>query len=468
MADEIAQVVQLEFEGLKFAIKGGVQVASFIARALKALWDWSGDKLLNKKGTHSHRNILKLSKPGLPEVLMVDNRFKDEFAEYCKKQGLRWCNLPDNCYEDGKTPFEVPAQDAPLAAALYKQFLESKISASEKLEKQFDKLIDEARERNMSIISPEERAKNNVYIENLQQAKEERMNLTKDMRASADKGTISFTEYLAMGRGTEFERDPDKAVAEAEHGVPMVRPFEAADCLTPIRDVAYMPESKMRFYLPETGATITREFAVDERNIVYSTYSFKNNSGEEFTFSDRDMTKADWMENVLPKLLDKAQIPENAKVFQFDNIECLNAYMKHFNNIRPKSEINLSEDGKLNFSSPEVERECRSAVENLLKGMASGNINEDIVEFKIPQDKLIVEGGKLTFELDGTKYVFGKTIPGKSENGEISFSVIRDAAVEQIIGDKVSGITSAENVLHDINAARSSGAKNIVSNMMRK
>lgn len=37
MADEIAQVCELEMQGIKMVVKGGVEVGAFILRALKAM-----------------------------------------------------------------------------------------------------------------------------------------------------------------------------------------------------------------------------------------------------------------------------------------------------------------------------------------------------------------------------------------------------------------------------------------------
>ena len=51
--------------------------------------------------------------------------------------------------------------------------------------------------------------------------------------------------------------------------------------MQPIRDKNYIPKSKYMFYVPDTGAIITRDFEIDaDIGVAYSNYAVKTQDGE--------------------------------------------------------------------------------------------------------------------------------------------------------------------------------------------
>ena len=75
MADEIAQVCQMEIEGTTMVIKGSVKVISWLAQAIKALLQNAAERKTEHGGEkHDMRDIWKLSKDGPPQVIQVDEK----------------------------------------------------------------------------------------------------------------------------------------------------------------------------------------------------------------------------------------------------------------------------------------------------------------------------------------------------------------------------------------------------------
>ncbi len=436
MADDVSQVIALEIEGIKFAIKGTLKVASYFLQALKALFDFSKEKYADHKekkleapGEHDLKDIYKLSN-GNPQVVQVDNRFLNEVLESATKNGLRFTMPIDFDATDNQTPICIPAQDFPMFAAILENKMHKQEEVSNKKIKTLDSEVRELKEKIFHERNPKKKETMEIQLENMEQARDEMQRTVDSMKSCMENGLgMSFMEYLTTAKGTEFEKDPEKAMYEYSHGVDIAPSFKAKDCMQPIRCTELMPESKVRFYVPEIGVTVTRNFEV-ENNIVYSNYSFKTDSGEMYEFSDKDMTKEKWNEEVLPDLFGKSGILESTPCRTFDSKERLEKYAKYFNKLTPPSEKKVQVDprtGDLVFSSAEVKAAIEKAVIDKTRGLASADITKsfDTVSFTVPQENIYMDKGKLSFDFQDKTYRLDGDLPQiNSMDGEnITFTV---------------------------------------------
>ena len=204
-----------------------------------------------------------------------------------------------------------------MFSAIVQASLHKDISESQKILDSYNEEISELKEKLLHVDAGE-RNFIRTRIENLEQARDELMNILEEKKSMAENGGImSFQDYLATAAGTEFEKDPEKAMAEFAKGVEMGPKVTAKECMQPIRSKAAMPDSEVRFYSPEMGVTVTRKFEV-ENDVVYSIYSFKTEKGELYEFSDKGMTKAEWNTQTLPQMLDKAGISYELIPYEVD------------------------------------------------------------------------------------------------------------------------------------------------------
>ena len=460
-SDEIAQVCELEVQGVTMAVKGGVQAASWLLQAIKAMLTSAHDKSLNSGGNKSMLDIWELSKNEAPAVIDIPEKYYEEILSIAQSQGLRFHACIDMDPSDSKLPIALPPQDVAMFSAIVKPFLEKDISAAERVINSYNEDISELKERQLNA-TPEERAKLDIQREQLERAKEQLEALVSEEKEDlAGANVMSFTDYLAKGVGTEFEKDPDKAVSEYEKGVELSKSFAASECMQPIREARLVPESKLRFYVPEIGATITREFSVDAAtNLVSSKYTIKTDEGELFEFSDKDVTTKSWNERILPKMLDKAGITKDTQCKTFDTKEKYLAYIKYFNNVTPKSEENVegrTEEEKKGFRLADAFKEIKTAVAEGRKARASA---EESVTISIPQEELIQKDGRLIYKDPiGAEYEFKDIQPGKVENGKIEFTISGDSKVAVTEGLHLR-ILSAGEARTEINASLESGAEN--------
>lgn len=461
--DEISQAAQIELEGVQIFIKGSMQVISWLSQALLSLCHVVKDKIDHRGGERSFQQIIKLSQPDMPQTIQIDDKFKEEFLQYAKEQGLQYCKAVDFDLTDGRTPIMVPANQMPAYATILDAFQKRKISEEEAALKKVKNEIDELKEK---LLTADEREAPllETTLENKVQAKDELAVIHEEsVKTYEEKNyAVPLDRYLATAKGTEFEKDPDKAIAEYNEGVPMVRSQTAKECMQPIRSPFLLPTSKTQYYVPESGVTIERTYH-EEDGMVYSNYSLKTESGEIHEFSDKGVTKEKWNMDILPKMFDVAGIVEGIKCKVFETVEQVKAYFKHFNKTVPLSEAKQSV-----FTNAEVMTEAEFAIEDALKGMASAKVNENRIEFVVPQEKIFSQDGKLIYAPDGIEgslYKFGKIEPGEIKDGMISFSAWK---TEQVI---VSGKNSpeksisAETVKNLVMDIRNKAAENIRNTM---
>lgn len=448
--DEIMQAAQIEIEGVKFFFKGSMQVISWLIQAIKAMFNMAKEKIDHRAGERSLKDIFKLSDPELPQTLNVEEKYQKEFFELVKEKGLHYTKAVDFDLTDGKIPIMVPGKEMSAFATLLDAFMKRKISEEEAALKKVKNDIDELKEKLISADKKEVPLLE-IKLENMTQAKNELMVLhDESLRTYEDKSyAIPIEGYLASAKGTEFERDPDKAIAEYNQGVPMVRSQTAKECMQPIRSPFLIPTSKTQYYLPESGVTIERTYH-EEDGVAYSDYSLKTDQGEVHKFSDKGVTKEKWNSEILPKIFDIAGIVEGIKCKIFETVEQVKAYLKHFGKTTP-----ISETKEAVFTNAEVITEAELAIEDALRGMASAKVNENKIEFSVPQEKIFSQDGKLIYApdgLDGSLYMFGKIEPGEVKDGLISFSTAKNETVvvkEKNTPEKNISAEAVKNIIAD-------------------
>lgn len=457
MADEIAQVCQLEVEGIKMVLKGSVKVIAWLAQAIKAMLQGASEQMLERRGQKQDmKAIWKLCKDGPPQVIMVDEKNLETILDAAKKAGLRWTIPPDFNSTDGMVPLCCPPQDMALFSAIVQSSLQKEISKSQKIINDYNNEIAELREKLVDEEGLSIGQKNaiNAKIENLEQARNEVTGILEGKKVMAGNGGImSFQDYLATSAGTEFEKDPEKAMAEYAKGVDFGPSLAAKECLQPVRSRALMPDSEIRFYVPEMGVDITRRFEVED-TIVYSTYSFKSESGEMHEFSDKGITKDEWNKRILPSLLDKAGILEDTPCRAFDSEEKLRTFEKYHNNIPLKSEETRTENNSLGFSTAEAKQNIQFALEDKMKGMSSAKVDENKIYIQLETEQLLQRDGKVSAQIGDILYQFGGVIPKAKTDGTYTISIEKDSVVTVKEKGKTEKQISALRAQKDIFAAR--------------
>lgn len=456
MADEIAQVCELEIRGITMAVKAPVELAQLLGRLALTLLRLGNEhaekkekkkekkeekkekketKKLNEPGEKSVEEIFKLSRNGPPQVVNLRKEDMEEILQLAQKDGLHWASTVDFIPGDGLTPVLVPPQEAAIWDAIIEKIASKRLEKDKKTVAEYDRQLAEEKEKLRNVM-PEDKAAIETRIENLLQAKAEAEKWVaygEDVVTNKS-AAISFVDYLRLAKGTEFEKNPERAMAEYEKGVEPGRKMPAKECFSPIRDKSYMPDTQLTFYFPDHGAIVTRKFEVDqETGLVYSEYALKTESGEIHQFSDRNMTKDQWNSNVLPKMLDQAGMIEGTECRLFDSQEKLQAYMDYHGKVRPQSEINVEnaiKEGKAVFHSAEAKNEIETAVSEKAKGFASAKIESDRMKISVDPEHLSRYKGKLRLRLNENEDLYFTNIANEGiKDGKAVFEIENNATV---------------------------------------
>ena len=75
MADEIAQVVDLEYKGIYYLLKGTKAMIAAMVSGIKSLHKWNHEKWLNKPGSSSWQKIQEASEGMAPFVVFPNEMF---------------------------------------------------------------------------------------------------------------------------------------------------------------------------------------------------------------------------------------------------------------------------------------------------------------------------------------------------------------------------------------------------------
>lgn len=376
MADEIAQVVEMEYKGAYYLFKGTKATIAMLAKAVKALMDHHHTSYLNKEGNCDWKKMQEISK-GTPPILefpkeMFEEKIvqtnrdgtvvrKSDFDLYCEKHGLRYCMMPDLNPNDDYIPVAVPAQDVGIHKEQIKAVMERRIITEEDKDKALDEKIVAAKERIANATTEEEKKEAEEELTMLLDAKAQNQDLLKESKEKAEHDNeIDFAEYLKQGEGTLFETDPEKALHQDEV-CGIVREYTPYDCMWPVRDEDHIPESGELFYSQTTSDEkihmIKREFKKDEHENIYSEYRVRMpGSSEVKVYSDYGMSKDQWKKQI-PQMLKEAGLENEVKTAVVQSEDRFKKYQEYveanFKNAPSESEEQKEEKS---YSSEESEK----------------------------------------------------------------------------------------------------------------
>lgn len=326
MADEIAQVVEMEYKGVYYLFKGTKAVIAAMARFVKALQEWHNEKYLKKPGNCTWDKLLKVSE-GTPPILEFPKEMfdapvigkdkegnaifgKSEFDLYCEKYNLRYCIMPDMNPYDDYIPVAVPTQDMGIHQEQIKAVMSRRIKAEEENNAAYDEKIIAVKEKILNATTEEEKAETEAELMMLEDAKAQNEKLLNESKAKADRDNVlDFTEYLKQGEGTLAEFNPEMALKQ-ENACGIVKEYEPYDCMWPVRDAGLVPESKEIYYSQRTKDDkihyIRRKFVEDEQGRIFSEYYVRiPGTSSEKVYSDFGLSQVEW-EKQLPHLLKEA------------------------------------------------------------------------------------------------------------------------------------------------------------------
>ena len=162
MADEIAQVVEMEYKGAYYLFKGTKAMIAMMARFVKALTEWKNEKYLKKPGNCTWEKLQAVSE-GTPPILefpkeMFEEKviriekdgtkiMKSDFDVYCEKYNLRYCIMPDLNPNDDYIPVAVPSQDMGIHQEQIKAVMNRRIQNEEAKDKDYDEKIAALKEK---------------------------------------------------------------------------------------------------------------------------------------------------------------------------------------------------------------------------------------------------------------------------------------------------------------------------------
>ena len=351
MGDEISQVVEMEYKGIYYLIKGTKAFITSFASMIKGLADWSHKRSIKRPGESSWNKIQEASDGNativeIPVEMFEQNKIGPNgektcaFDKYMKENKLRYCIMPDfNPYDD-YVPVGIVSQDYAIHAAHIKEYMALRVKNQKEHGQEFEAKLTDAKQRLANARSEEEKKEIEEEIVSLEQAKDENKKLLDESEEKMNKGNvIEFEEYLKSGMDTKFGDNPKEALEEAEalsdgETFDVGKEFLPKNCMYPIRDKELVPKSKEIYYSQmasdQSIYTVRREFAEDDHGLIFSTYYVTNakNAAEVRIFSDKGFTKEAWEEQ-LPDLLKDSGMVANAPTTAIHGEERLESYIRY-------------------------------------------------------------------------------------------------------------------------------------------
>lgn len=205
MADEISQVVEMEFKGTYYLFKGTKAFIAYVGKLLTQLMEWQNEKYLKKPGNCTLEKIQTISE-GTPPILEFPKEMfetpvvgkdakgnvifgKSEFDMYCETHNLRYCIMPDLNPNDDYIPVAVPTQDMGIHQEMIKAVMTRRIIDEENKDKDYDAKIVAVKEKILNAKTDEEKAEAEAELKALEEAKAQNKELLAESKAKADKGT---------------------------------------------------------------------------------------------------------------------------------------------------------------------------------------------------------------------------------------------------------------------------------------
>ena len=478
MADEIAQVVDLEYKGIYYLLKGTKEVIAAMVKGIKNLTNWTHKKWLDKPGSCSWQKIQEASEGMAPILEFPKEMFEETidiskdpdvkgsgkispFEYYCRKNGLRYCIMPDLNPNDDYIPVVVLAQDFGIHDEQIKSYMTKRVAAEESKDKDYDAKIEEAKERLSKAETPEEKEKIEEEIKELEEAKAQNKELLDESNEKMEKNNVlEFADYLKQAKGTDFLDNPDRALMQAE-SCGMVREFMADDCMYPIRDEGFVPDSKELYYSQKTGddklLTVKRKFETDDKGLVYSVYEVKDplNGDKVELVSDRGLSYEAWKEK-LSEILKRAGIMKDQPLTVVRSEEGLKEYVLSLDENFTKAQ----KDGQEISNEAKIEIESARKDAQQEQAYARSFYSTVIVpsESVMPSDNMI-----LSLELDDGLVEGVSLVAIDSDNARISIRsdekyayIGADGKEKTLSGDEILKALEGRNTQgRDISAAKS-------------
>ena len=405
--DEIAQVCQAEIQGITVAVKATVQVAQWIFRLLRWLCTKEMEQRLNMPGCHRFGDIMKLSNGEMPQVLDIPEKDVAGLIAFAKSHDLHMSLLPDLNANDGKMQFAIPPQEAPLFVSFTKANAQREKSELDSIMEKFTTEEAELTEKLRHATGDTTELENHLDV--VKERNREAGVRVEDVQKRIEQGGLcDINDYLRTGKGSMLDENLEKGMAAYEKGLDVSAKYTMRECMEPVRDPGNIPIEKFRFILPDQGVVVTREYKVDkDTNIAYSDYSFTTAEGEKCVFSDKNIPKAKWNSEELPKILEKIGCDGDTPAKVFKNIEGLKKYfeLSRGKDIIPNVVKKVKEKGfdPENFNNAEVGKQLQADKVESMKEKASAEINGDkhLEKFRVPVEDF--------FFTDGAAYVFDRT-----------------------------------------------------------
>jgi len=406
MSDEIAQVVELECKGAYYLIKGTKATIGYIAEFIKHLYDWGHDAWMHRAGCVDWGTLQKVSE-GNPPVLefpkeMFEKTILDgeemisPFEFYCREHKLQYCIMPDLNPNDDYTPVAVKAQDMAVHQEQIKSFMNLRIQREEQKDVEYDAMIEKAKEKVESAKNDEAKEEAEKELAALLEAKAQNKELLEESKSKLEHDNIiEFTEYLKMGQDSILSRDMDEGFEQMKT-CSLVKEFMPSECMTPIRDIDLVPDSKEIYYSQvaedETVYTVKRDFEVDDNGVVYSMYHVTsgNNADKEVVFSDKGFTNESWEEQ-LPSLLKESGMVANAPTAAIHGRERMKAYVDGLERRFKKDE---KAEGEFVASSKEAEEFIEEGKER--RRLQEGYDSSKVTTIVVPSASIMPSGEQIT------------------------------------------------------------------------
>lgn len=388
MEDEIVQVCQAEIQGITVAVKATVQLAQWIFRFIRWLCTKEMEQRLNRPGCHSYSEVFKLSNGEMPQVLNIPDKDAQRLIDFAQKQNLHLALLPDLNMNDGKTQFAIPPQEAPLFVSFIKACAVKEKAEIDSTLKKYTTEEAELTEKLRHASGDTSELENQLEI--IKERNRECGVRTEDVQKLIDEGGLcDLNEYLRTGKGSILDENLEKGMAAFEQGMNVSPKYSMKECMEPLRDPGNIPIEKFRFFIPDKGVAVTREYKVDAKtNICYSEYSFTTAEGEKCLFSDKGIPKEKWDKEQLPKIFEKIGCDGDTMARVFRSEKDREKFYKQYHDVIPDVVSRSKKKGKDagNFSNAEVKEQLDlDKVENLKeKASADINSNNHIESYRVP------------------------------------------------------------------------------------
>lgn len=469
MSDEISQVVEMEYKGVYYLLRGTKAFISSFISGIKAISEWKHNRNIRKPGESSWAKIQEASDGNamimeipvemfeLTEVDKHGNKISP-FEKYMEENGLRYCLMPDfNPYDD-YVPVGIVSQDYAIHQAHVKEYMNLRIKRQKENGEEYEAKITDAKQRLANARTDEEKQAIEEEIAGLEQAKRENKQLLNESEEKMSNGNIiEFEKYLLQGEDTHFGENPKKALAEAEvitegDVSPVLRDFMPEECMYPIRDKQLVPESKEFYYsqkaTDDSLFTIKREFAEDDHGLIFSTYYVTNakNVGEVRVFSDKGFTKEAWKEQ-LPELLKDSGLVPDAPTTAIHSESRLEAYIRGL-----ETNFTSASEDEAKVTSEKLKPSSEEAKEFIEGANKEAKLRESYDKslystFTVPATSIMASGEQI-ISLELSEGLLEGVSVGETKDDQIPVTIKKNASytIEHPDGsrDKIKGTDAIE------------------------